>query len=193
MQDWDDHVEQLALSAVTEDLRLGEAALLVRALRRFAEWAPFGARVIWSRDGRSPYLLRVTVVPRFWRFPAVFLHMFFRGDDDVEHHNHPWLWSASLVIAGGYVEERLRDSWLGSLLVRRVLEAGQVNVIVRDDFHRILVSRGQRRPWTLFVAGPRVREAEEKAWGFKHPATGGYEHWRKHVDDVRSEREVVHA
>ena len=189
----EDHVTHLTMSAIFEDMRLGPPPLLVRALRKFAARAPFGARVIRSRDGMSPYLLRVVVVPRVWKFPAVFLHMFFRGDDDVEHHNHPWDVACSLVLVAGYREERMvDDSWGYGLRARRLCP-GMFNIVRRNDFHRITVSGAQRRPWTLFVTSARIDEPDDEAWGFKHPGTGVYQPWRKHVNRVRARREVIHA
>jgi hypothetical protein len=178
----------LIYSFLTEDDAHGAPSMWIRLLRCIAYWAPFGKRVIWSRDGESPYLLRVNIVPRVWRLPAVFLHMFFRGDDDDEHHNHPWHWSCSLVLAGGYKEERIGPGEWPWNVRTTLLSPGRVNVIRRNDFHRVVVERAQRRPWTLFVAGRRVDAVDEEAWGFKHPVTGNYQHWRAHVDGVRAKK-----
>ena len=35
------------------------------------------------------------------------LHHFLRPDTDFRFHNHPWKWSISFILGGGYVEERL--------------------------------------------------------------------------------------
>ena len=167
-------------AAVLQAFGTDNASRWRRLLCRIARWAPFGIKVIWSRDGLSPYLLRVNLVPRIGMLPALFLHYFFRGDDDVEHHNHPWFWSCSLILAGGYIEERLTDEGV----IRRHVKPGRLNIIRQNDFHRVRVFGS--RPWTLFLAGKRCELPEEEAWGFKHPASQQYTPWRKHVDQLRA-------
>jgi quercetin dioxygenase-like cupin family protein len=113
-----------------------------------------------DRDG-TPYLERYFVVG--WsphnRQPAgssVFLHHFVASDSAVSVHSHPWNWSASLILAGGYREERCDGN--GSVSTKE-FRPGDVNIIKADDKHRIdLLSKDC---WTLFLAG-----TFEKPWGF---------------------------
>jgi hypothetical protein len=153
-------------------------------------------QVIYDVDGVSPYLSRYYLLGRprvadgsapFDRFgnphpeaiwPAgwgLYLHRFHRGDKDRELHNHPWQWSCSLVLAGGYREERRQ----GSEVVERLVRPGRLNWIGHDDFHRVDLLDGEA--WTLFLAGPKV-----SSWGFWERATGGFTHWRAFLDSKRA-------
>jgi hypothetical protein len=161
-------------------------------------------RVIMDRDGLSPYLSRFYFFggPRDpesafddkgnpvktvqWReLPFnVYLHKFHRSDADYAIHNHPWKWSFSIVLAGGYREER---AWVGpwygfypdSVKTRkRVLRPGAVNFISRNDFHRVELI--EEDAWTLFVAGPRTGD-----WGFFDLAEKHYFPWREYIDRIR--------
>lgn len=125
-------------------------------------------RVIYDREGGSPYLSRwyplgqrdrdedENVVSR----PPVnlFLHRFHRSDDDGALHSHPWQWGLSLILAGGYLEERR----VGDQVIQRRVMPGEFNWIGPDDFHRVDLLEADA--WTLFVAGPRKSDPEE--WHF---------------------------
>src|SRR3569833_1249508 len=62
-----------------------------------------------TRDGK-PYLERYFAAG--WSplnkqsGPAIFLHHFVASDSATEVHSHPWGWSASLILTGGYREQR---------------------------------------------------------------------------------------
>src|SRR3972149_5541940 len=119
-------------------------------------------RVIYDRNGTSPYLSRFYFLGRrscddkdeprsAWSLPFnLFLHKFHRGDDDGALHSHPWKWSVALILAGGYSDER----GVGDSVVRRLMLPLSVNVIRADDYHRVDLL--DRDAWTLFLAGPRV-------------------------------------
>ena len=111
-----------------------------------------------DRDG-TPYLERYFAAgwsPTNKRSgPAIFLHHFVASDPEVAVHSHPWGWSASLILAGGYREERCDG---GSFVVREY-GPGDVNVLKADDRHRIDLLGPDC--WTLFLAGNF-----EKSWGF---------------------------
>lgn len=80
--------------------------------------------------------------------PALFLHHFVGSDPAESVHTHPWGWSASVILVGGYREERCSAD--GRVSVREYLP-GEINIIAADDKHRIdLLSRDC---WTLFLAG----------------------------------------
>ncbi len=88
--------------------------------------------------------------------PAVFLHHFLASDPDDSVHSHPWGWSASLILSGGYREERCDTNQQMSV---REYKPGDVNVLNAADKHRIdLLSTDC---WTLFLAGNF-----DKAWSF---------------------------
>lgn len=68
-------------------------------------------RDIYGRDG-DVYMQRYRVFG--WMpgnsgspGPNLYLHRFLRPDEDGELHNHPWRWAVSVMLAGGYAEERL--------------------------------------------------------------------------------------
>lgn len=85
-----------------------------------------------DRDVRIPgtpsipaYMLRWWKIPRNWALNCYY-HIVKRSDDDTAHHDHPW-WSFSIVLDGGYYEERIAaggvksHKWYGpgSMLFRR--------------------------------------------------------------------------
>lgn len=120
-------------------------------ITRFLFWLTdrLPAREIRGPHG-EPYLERYSLGGLFgWR---AYIHRFRASDPDRGLHDHPWGWSASLILTGGYSEVRA-----GAM---RRLFPGQVNIIRGRDFHRILIDDGAEA-WTLFVHGPRV-----KGWGF---------------------------
>ncbi len=102
---------------------------------------------------------------------ALFLHRFVASDVGPELHNHPFEISISLLLKGGYVEERklanrtLEDFRNGKAYstFRRWLGPLSVNVIRASDFHRVELEEG-KEVWTLFYHGPRIQE-----WGFLFP------------------------
>lgn len=130
---------------------------------RLLNW--FAARrrsfTIPNLDG-SPYLWRVLLRGRLTgenkRPPlSLYLHQFHSSDGDRDLHNHPWDWSLSIILWGGYVEEkRQRD---GTIITRR-LWPFMINWLGPKDFHRIRELKG-RETWTLFIAGRKTRD-----WGF---------------------------
>ncbi len=131
-------------------------------------------------DEKSPYLGRYYLLRRRWlpkmvrdRAHSVYLHYFYRGDSDIELHNHPWGVSISLILTGGYVEERRTDHGV----VTRRIRPGSINIIRAHDFHRVTLLKPAKGSWTLFVAGPRTQD-----WGFWHPGTGVYTDQQTFID-----------
>jgi len=106
-----------------------------------------------------PYLVRYYVAgwnPENKRHgPALYLHHFLGGDPAREVHSHPWQWSASLILVGGYREERC----VGGEIVAQEFYPGDVNVLGPKDKHRIDLL--DRDCWSLFLAG-----SFEQAWRF---------------------------
>lgn len=129
--------------------------LIARALFSIAGHLPVRCIDI---DGR-PYLERY-YVGSFGGITA-YLHRFISSDDERNVHDHPWDWSAALILTGGYLEERVRAlctsyGWLSDF--RRIFPF-RVNVIRGGDFHRITAPRPET--WTLFMHGQKT-----KGWGF---------------------------
>jgi hypothetical protein len=101
---------------------------------------------------------------------GVFVHHFVGSDAPTQFHDHPWSWGLSVVLGGGYVEERLRRD--DSTITRRWLKPGRFNLLLPGTFHRVELREG-RAAWTLFVHGPKIRK-----WGFLDSATGTFRLWR---------------
>ena len=131
-------------------------------------------RIIYRR-GNEPYLTRHYIIRKFVRWlPSVYLHQFHESDEDQELHNHPWLWSLSIILAGSYREERL----VGNSIKENILKPGMLNFIRSNDFHRVdLLSNNV---WTLFISGPRLQECREKSWGFLNRYTKKFVYWPEH-------------
>lgn len=122
----------------------------------------------------APYLTRYFVAG--WNpetrhpGPAVFLHHFVASDPVDEVHSHPWGWSLSVILVGGYRE--IRCDHVGQVHVREY-RPGETNVLQPDDRHRIELLTDEC--WTLFLAGDFARP-----WRFFPTCEGG----RSAVDDL---------
>jgi hypothetical protein len=92
---------------------------------------------------------------------AIYLHHFHRSDVDRELHNHPWRWAVSLILVGGYREERR----VGNRVTYRFLRPGMLNILTDKDFHR--VDLVEKDAWSLFLTGPKIQ-----GWGFWDRVTG---------------------
>jgi hypothetical protein len=90
--------------------------------------------------------------------PAIFLHHFLASDPSDAVHSHPWGWSASLILVGGYREHRCQAG--GGVIVRDY-RPGDVNVLAADDRHRIDLLASDC--WSVFLAGDFAQP-----WAF-HP------------------------
>ena len=159
-------------------------------------------RIIYDREGGSPYLSRWYAFgapvasdgkPVFDHFGnpregvtwddrkgpiGVYVHRFHRGDDDDATHSHPWLWSVSLILAGGYIEERrMRGT---NIVVTRTVKPWMLNFIRGDDFHRVDLI--EKDAWSLFFAGPRV-----SSWSFWDRKTGETMPWREFIARKRGQ------
>lgn len=120
-------------------------------------------------DKGSTYLRRWFLIPKN-PFINVYLHQFLRSDDDRASHDHPWLFNASLLLQGQYVEHTIRA---GGIEVQTRRQAGQFKLRFGPAPHRIrLLTTAELDPtkpedrtewfcWTLFITGPVVRD-----WGF---------------------------
>jgi hypothetical protein len=97
----------------------------------------------------------------------------FSHDKDRLLHNHPWEWSWSLVIRGGYVEDRRE---IDGPVRRRRLWPGMINVLGPRTFHRITDLKGAET-WTFFRAGKK-----NAGWGFLGDGDEFIPH-RKHEAD----------
>lgn len=122
---------------------------------------PHRSRVV--RNYGEEYLLRF-YIKHNGLLPGIYLHKFFQGDQDRELHNHPWMWSFSVILTGGYIEERKSNT--GDVYTRH-LKPGRLNLLSGKTFHRIsLVDKGHGA-WTIFCSGKKVKD-----WGFLISETG---------------------
>lgn len=122
------------------------------------------------------YLLRWYLIPRN-RFFNIYLHKFLRSDQDFALHDHPWLFNASLILKGSYVEHYPAADKVKLLGLReacrfpamRFLNAGDFRFRWGRSFHRVELwpsyHGDELEPvWTIFVTGPVVHK-----WGFMCP------------------------
>lgn len=108
-------------------------------------------------DQGEPYLERYYLFGAFgWH---AYLHHFVDSDPDRGLHDHPWSRAVSLVLYGGYHEQRPTDGDFERVSVRKV-RPFRLNYLLGKDFHRVVLQKSQRA-WTAFFHGPRV-----KGWGF---------------------------
>lgn len=110
--------------------------------------------------GSPVFLNRWDLVPRT-RWRSFYLHEIFGSDNELILHDHPWP-SLSFVLKGAYVEHTIRA---GGIHERRIRKAGDIIFRLPATPHRLEMPEGAEDScWTLFLAGPRVRE-----WGFHSP------------------------
>lgn len=117
----------------------------------------------------TPYMLRWFVIPRN-RFFNIYLHRFLRSDDDRAHHDHPWLFNASFLLQGRYIEHVIHK---GGTDVKTGYSTGNLRIRLGAAPHRIELIGSSCV--TLFITGPVVR-----VWRFHCPH--GYVNWKDFVD-----------
>jgi hypothetical protein len=176
-------------------------------LPRAVEALKLPKRVISREDGK-PYLVRWYLcgedgglkyfgegqtTPRWWQkaltwLPCVYIHCFKSSDTDPEFHNHPWC-ATSLILAGGYDEERRVDSISargGYKIVLQRFKPGMTNHLFADTFHRVHLI-GDDECWTAIALGEKVQ-----SWGFYSFETGKFLHWRDHqAEKVRIRQKAM--
>lgn len=143
--------------------------------RRLVRWA---MRILLRRKPdviigghERPYLARWFVIPRNPLF-NIYLHEFYRSDDDRALHDHPWV-NLSVLLDGEYIEHTIAA---GGIHRRTLRQAGELKLRSPWAAHRIeLLTEpvGCLPVTTLFITGPRVRH-----WGF-HCPDQGWIHWKR--------------
>lgn len=119
--------------------------------------------------GGAPYLDRYEMTDLGPNRGRILLHHFLAGDD-AAHHNHPWHESRSVILAGGYIEDRHGEG-------TREHRPGTVNTITAGTYHRVDLI--EHDAWTLFSTGPAMTPP---VWGFLDPTTGrhvDFQRWRR--------------
>lgn len=143
-------------------------------------------RVIPTRDGTRPYLLRCWLSGTnptadgevFESSESVLLHHFLEPDDDGALHDHPWSFTTT-ILAGGYDEALPPEGWthgmvgppIDACVARR--RAGHRIAHTATDLHAVVSIRPGT--WTLVSTGPRVRD-----WFF-HPPGEATVPWRTYL------------
>ena len=145
-------------------------------------------RVIPSRDGTQPYLLRCWLTPAlpsgagevFESGDSVLLHLFLQADDDHALHSHPWAFSTT-ILSGGYLEALPPDGWfpadpgpaIEEWRTKVRLPGDRVDHLARDCH---AVAYIHANTWTLVRTGPK-----ERTWFF-HPPGERPVPWREFLD-----------
>jgi hypothetical protein len=127
-------------------------------------------------------MLRWWKIKRNWAF-NIYYHIVKRSDDDTAHHDHPWF-SFSIVLEGGYFEERIAAGGVktqvwhgpGFMLFRRTGKiAHRLVLATTPDLEPAYGGVGQAQGLTdrivmrelpvktIFITGPVLRR-----WGFHH-------------------------
>jgi hypothetical protein len=143
--------------------------VLVSAMKLLPRNGFLFAYTITGKDG-TKYMTRA-LFPRLGSgVHRWMLHWWHRPDADPDMHNHPWAKGRSIILMGGYTEERLnrlRPPHIRDIM-SRVGETNRLTTVYRrgdrmaldaGDFHR--VTHLLPRTWTLFRAGKRTQ-----GWGF---------------------------
>lgn len=168
-----------------------------RFTHRLRDWLlPTRAPDVIIGGSDDPYLLRWHLIPRN-RFFNVYLHNFWRSDDDRALHDHPWM-NLSWLLVGEYDEVLPGISMVDetdphftkrdpAFHLRARRREGDAVLRLPSAAHRVALlkdARGrERQVWTLFITGPRVRR-----WGFWCPM--GWRFWKDFVDSSSGENVV---
>ena len=131
-------------------------------------------RIIRGNQG-EPYLERY----HLFRLPGgggAYIHRFLSSDPDRGLHDHPWKRALGIILAGGYMEQRL----VNDEIVERHLGAGRINRLSGDDFHRVILPH-EHHAWTFFMHSAKVRD-----WGFLTTGETGKQLYTAH-DKVNDE------
>lgn len=154
-------------------------------------------RIIMDAEGKHPYLSRYYLLgaPRMpdgsesfdamgnaregaiWDSPVgLYLHCFHQSDG--RHlHSHPFDWSSSLILVGGYREERVEKRGGTVRRFEQIFLPGDTNTITAGVFHRVELIHGES--WSLFTVGKKSDD-----WGFL-TEDGQYVPWRKFLEQQR--------
>ncbi len=148
-------------------------------IRKFCIWLSkyLPHFTIPDSDG-NPYLTRYYLFGKDRAFGNIFLHHFHQDDKDMGTdgekllHNHPWPFSFSIILAGGYSEERLQPD---GTIRRKDYPAGSFNYMNDKHFHRVDLL--EEDGWSLFFTGWR---SEKRSWGFWDRVTKEYTDFTKY-------------
>jgi hypothetical protein len=148
-------------------------------IRRFCEWLAkhLPSITIPTPDGK-PYLTRYYLFGADRKWGNIFLHHFHSSDMDIAPsgayylHNHPWPWSFSIILVGGYNEYRMVSGRKPDEPYRYIWKTflpGSINFLTDADFHRVELL--DQDGWSFFFTGWR---SKKRSWGFWDPKTSLY-------------------
>lgn len=120
-----------------------------------------------SRDGRSLYLTRVHLLPaRLLGGAGLYLHIFHRGDEDADPHDHPWDWWTFPLRS--YFEDRYDRNAFGDI---KEVRGWRLHRRKAEHLHRVIEpfpDAFRRQPLITLVWHGRKR----RDWGFWVPLPG---------------------
>ena len=146
-------------------------------IRKFCEWLAkrLPSITIPTPDGQ-PYLTRYYLFGADRAWGNIFLHHFHSSDMDMAPsgtfylHNHPWPWSFSIILVGGYLEERRQTD---DTIATKTFTPGSFNTLSDKDFHRVQLIGPDG--WSLFFTGWR---SKNRSWGFWDRVTKEYKDFK---------------
>lgn len=143
-------------------------------IRKFCVWlAKYLPHFTIPDPQGKPYLTRYYLFGADRKFGNIFLHHFHQSDMDIAPsgayylHNHPWPWSFSIILAGGYKEHRRNT--VTDIISAKNFMPGSFNTLTDKDFHRVELL--EKDGWSLFFTGWR---SKKRSWGFWDPVTKKY-------------------
>jgi len=164
-------------------------SILRSILKRVAAVFPLSrVRTVTGLEG--DYLTRYILWDGGRNRGRVAIHRFHRNDEDEELHNHPWR-GTSLILVGGYYEERmelhLEKSGPYKILLPKVISKVfppfSVVTLEPNTFHRVDLL--EEDCWTIFFSGPVVQ-----SWGFLDRDSLAFFPWREFIKMKTSQQEA---
>jgi len=125
-----------------------------------------------SKDG-DKYLTRYYLFLKDRTFGNIFIHHFHRSDLDLGAegkgllHNHPFDFSFSIILSGGYFEERRQAD---NSVLRKIYLPWSLNFLSKETFHRVDLIDENKGAWSIFFTGSR----KNNTWGFWDRITKKY-------------------
>lgn len=154
-------------------------------IRKILEWiSPKLPQFTVPQEDGSPYLTRHYIlgndfsenkyVQLIINYFNIYLHKFHASDFDSQDgvlllHNHPWDWSFSFVLCGGYLEIRMKTNEYEP--IKKIVLPFRFNFINSEDFHRVVLI--EQDAWSIFIRGKRKPDG----WYFFNPETRQQMHY----------------
>lgn len=107
----------------------------------------------------SLYLRRYHILKTKWG--GLYLHVFYRSDDDPDPHGHPWVFR-SFILKGGYEDEiwvckKVADNdWFRTVIWKEKMTAGKFATRLPPHIHRVRLLEPGKRTWTIVFLGHKI-------------------------------------